>query len=81
MEALLVAELELIEFPTLDKIWEKEALSKDFCWRPCNCTLASKINRLCTFNGECQVECIVHRVVCCCCGYEHVGVTQQAFKD
>eukprot|EP00957_Ditylum_brightwellii_P092132 7014689-Ditylum_brightwellii.AAC.2 len=27
-EALLVAELELVEFLTSDKIWEKEALSK-----------------------------------------------------
>eukprot|EP00957_Ditylum_brightwellii_P046124 3499357-Ditylum_brightwellii.AAC.1 len=29
-ESLLVVELEPIKFPMLDKIWEKEALSKNF---------------------------------------------------
>eukprot|EP00957_Ditylum_brightwellii_P057686 4374057-Ditylum_brightwellii.AAC.1 len=36
VEALLAADLEAIEFPTLDKIWEKEALSRICTKKKCH---------------------------------------------
>eukprot|EP00957_Ditylum_brightwellii_P062532 4745639-Ditylum_brightwellii.AAC.1 len=30
-----------------------DVMSRDFCWRPCNCNRASKVNGRCAYNSEC----------------------------
>ena len=39
------------------------------------------MNGRCTYNGERRAMVIVYQVICICCNYQYIGVTQQTFKD
>ena len=54
--------------------------SKDLMDRECNCTLPSKFNRKCVYEGKCQSKCIIYEVKFSMCDAIYIGNTQQTFK-
>ena len=54
--------------------------SKDIMDRECNCSLPSKVNRKCVYEGNCRSRCIIYEVKCCMCDAIYIGNTQHTFK-
>ena len=48
--------------------------------RECNCSLPSKVNGKCVYEGKCRSRCIIYEVKCCMCDTIYIGNTQQTFK-
>ena len=48
--------------------------------RECNCSLLSKVNEKCVYEGKCQPECIIYKVKCSICDAIYIGNTQKTFK-
>ena len=45
-----------------------------------NCSLPSKVNGKCVYEGECRSQCIIYEVKCSMCDAIYIGNTQQTFK-
>ena len=58
----------------------RRIFSKDLMDRKCNCSLPSKFNRKCAYEGKCQSRCIIYEVTCSMCDAIYIGNTQQTFK-
>ena len=54
--------------------------SKDLMDRECNCSLPSKVNGKCVYEGKCRSKCIIYQVECSMCDAIYIGNTQQTFK-
>ena len=54
--------------------------SKDLMDRECNCSLPSKVNVKCVYEGKCRSRCIIYEVKFCMCDDIYIGNTQQTFK-
>ena len=54
--------------------------SKDLMDRECNCSLPSKVNGKCVYEGKCRSKCIIYQVECIKCDAIYIGNTQQTFK-
>ena len=54
--------------------------SKDLMDRECNCSLPSKVNGKCVYEGKCRSRCIIYEVKCCMCDAIYIGNTQQTVK-
>ena len=54
--------------------------SKDLMDRECNCSLPSKVNRKCVYEGKCRSRCIIYEVKCCMCDAIYIGNNQKTFK-
>ena len=54
--------------------------SKDLMDRECNCSLPSKVNGKCVYEGKCLSKCIIYEVKCSTCNAIYIGNTQQTFK-
>ena len=54
--------------------------SKDLIDRECNCSLPSKVNRKCFYEGKCRSRCVIYEVKFCMCDSICIGNTQQTFK-
>ena len=54
--------------------------SKDLMDRECNCSLSSKVNGKCVYEGKCRSRCIIYEVKCCMCDAIYIGNTQKTFK-
>ena len=54
--------------------------SKDLMDRECNCSLPSKVNVKCVYEGKCRSKCIIYQVECIKCDAIYIGNTQQTFK-
>ena len=48
--------------------------------RDCNCSLPSKVNGKCVYEGRCRSRCIIHEVKLCMCDSIYIGNTQQTYK-
>ena len=48
--------------------------------RECNCSIPSKVNGKCVYEGKCRSRCIIYEVKCCMCDAIYIGNTQQTFK-
>ena len=48
--------------------------------RECNCSLPSKVNGKCVYEGKCRSRCIIYEVKYCMCDAIYIGKTQQTFK-
>ena len=48
--------------------------------RECNCSLPSKVNGKCDYEGKCRAKCIIYQVECSKCDAIYIGNTQQTFK-
>ena len=48
--------------------------------RECNCSLPSKVNGKCVYEGKCRSKCIIYQVECRKCDAIYIGNTQQTFK-
>eukprot|EP00957_Ditylum_brightwellii_P147175 11207355-Ditylum_brightwellii.AAC.1 len=40
----------------------EDVVSQDFCWHPCNCDRASKVDDRCTYNENCHAMVIVYQM-------------------
>ena len=49
--------------------------------RECNCSLPSKVNGKCVYEGKCGSKCIIYQVECSMCDAIYIGSTQQTFKQ
>ena len=54
--------------------------SKDLMNRECNCSLPSKVNKKCVYEGKCRSKCIIYEVKCSICDDIYIGNTQRTFK-
>ena len=54
--------------------------SKDLMYRECNCSLPSKVNGKCVYEGKCRSRCIIYELQCCICDAIYIWNTQQTFK-
>ena len=54
--------------------------SKDLMDRKYNCSLPSKVNGKCVYEGKCQYRCIIYKVKCSMCDAIYIGKTHQTFK-
>ena len=54
--------------------------SKDLMDRECNCSLPSKVNGKCVYEGKCGSKCVIYQVKCSICDAIYIGNTQQTFK-
>ena len=54
--------------------------SKDLMDRKYNCSLPSKLNGKCAYEGKCQSICIIYELTCSMCDAIYIGNTQQTFK-
>ena len=54
--------------------------SKDLMDRECNCSLPSKVNGKCVYEGKCRSKCIIYQVECSICDAIYIGKTQQNWK-
>ena len=54
--------------------------SKDLMYRECNCSLPSKVNGKCVYEGICRSKCIIHEVKCSTCDAIYIGNTKQTFE-
>ena len=50
--------------------------SKDLMDRECNCSLPSKVNGKCVYEGKCRSKCIIYEVKCSKCDAMYIGNTQ-----
>ena len=48
--------------------------------RECNCSLPSKVNRKCVYEGKCWFKCIIYKLKCFTCDAIYIGNTQHTFK-
>ena len=48
--------------------------------RECNCSLPSKVNGKCVYEGKCGAKYIIYQVECSKCDAIYIGYTQQTFK-
>ena len=48
--------------------------------RECNCSLPSKVNRKCVYEGKCRSKCIIYQVECYMCDAIYICNKQQTFK-
>ena len=48
--------------------------------RECNCSLPSKVNGKCAYEGKCRSKCIIYEVKCSTCDAIYIGNTQHTFK-
>ena len=46
----------------------------------CNCSLPSKFNGKCVYEGKCRSKCIIYEVKLSMCDTIYIGNTQQTFK-
>ena len=53
---------------------------KDLMDRECNCSLPSKVNGKCVYEGKCRSKCIIYKVKGSMCDAIYIGNTQQTFK-
>ena len=53
--------------------------SQDLLDRQCNCSLPSKVNIKCVYEGKCRTRCIIYEVKCSMCDAIYIGNTQQTF--
>ena len=49
-------------------------------YREYNCSLPSKVNGNCVYEGKFRSRCIIYEVKCCMCDAIYIGNTQQNFK-
>ena len=54
--------------------------SKDLMDRECNCSLPSKVNGKCVYEGKFRSKRIIYEVKCSKCDAIYIGNTQQNFK-
>ena len=54
--------------------------SKDLIDRECNCSLPSKVNGKCVYEGKCQSKCIIYEVKLCVCDAIYIGNNQHTFE-
>ena len=54
--------------------------SKYLMDRKCNCSLPSKVNRKCAYEGKFRSRYIIYEVTCSTCDAIYIGNTQQTFK-
>ena len=54
--------------------------SKDLMDIECNCSLPSKVNGKCVYEGKCQSRCIIYEVKYCMFDVIYIGNTHQTFK-
>ena len=54
--------------------------SKDLMNRKCNCSLPSKVNGKCVYEGKCRSRCIIYEIKCSMCDAMYIGNTQQTLK-
>ena len=54
--------------------------SKDLMDRECNCSLPSKVNGKCVYEGKCRSICIIYEVKYCMCDAIYIGNTNQTLK-
>ena len=54
--------------------------SKDLMDRKCSCSLPSKVNEKCAYEGKFRSRCIIYEVTCSMCDAIYIGNTQQTFK-
>ena len=59
---------------------ERGIFSKDLMDRECNCSLPSKVNGKCVYEGKCRAKCIIYQVEFSKCDAIYIGNTQQTFK-
>ena len=48
--------------------------------RGCNCSLPSKVNVICAYEGKCRSRCIIYEVISHTCDAIYIGNTQHTFK-
>ena len=48
--------------------------------RECNCSLPSKVNGKCFYEGKCRSKCIIYQVECSLLDTIYIGNTQKTFK-
>ena len=70
---------ELINGNLAAKIGRK-IFSKDLMDRECNCSLPSKVNGKCVYEGKFRSIFIIYEVQCCMRDAIYIGSTQQTFK-
>ena len=70
---------ELLNGDLAAKIW-RGVFSKDLMDRKCNCSLPSKVNVKCVYQGKSQSWCIIYEVKCSMCDAIYIVNTQQTFK-
>ena len=54
--------------------------SNDLMDIECNCSLPSKLNGKCVYEGKCRSKYIIYEVKCSTCDAIYIGNTQQTFK-
>ena len=54
--------------------------SEELIDRECNCSLPSKVNGKCVYEGKCRNKCLIYEVKCSMCDAIYKGNTQQTFK-
>ena len=54
--------------------------SKDLIDRKYNCSLPSKVNGKCAYEGKCQSRCIIYELTCSMCDAIYIGNTQKTCK-
>ena len=54
--------------------------SKDLIDRKYNCSLPSKVNGKCAYEGKCQSRCIIYELTCPMCDAIYIGNTQKTCK-
>ena len=55
-------------------------LSKVLMDRKYHCSLPSKVNRNCVYEGKCRSKCLIYKVKCSMCDAIYIGNTQQTLK-
>ena len=58
----------------------REIFSKDLMDRKCNCSLPSKVNRKCVYEGKYRFRCIIYEVKCSMRDAIYIGKNQKNFK-
>ena len=71
---------EIVNIDLSAKIGRK-ILSKDLMDRECNCSITSKVNGKCVYEGKCQSKCLIHEVKCLMCDAIYIDNTQQTLKN
>ena len=54
--------------------------SKDLMDRECNCSIPSKVNGKCVYEGKCRSKCIIYEVKCSTCNAIYIGNAHQTCK-
>ena len=55
-------------------------LSKDLTYRTCNCSLPSKVNGKCVYEGKCRSKYLIYKLKCSMCDAIYIGNTQPTPK-